>query len=112
MEQLHGDFACAAITAGFVVKYCNEYTRIALIRARFGPHRFVQSSIPFITSIDNQQGYINILYVGATIKQAAKFIKEYQRKRIESDLVLFKDTPEYEKLCAEYMNIQPAMTMK
>lgn len=51
VQKLHGDFGVAAIRAGLVTKYCNEKTRIAIIRTRHGPHRLVASALPFITKV-------------------------------------------------------------
>lgn len=84
IQQLHGDFGVAAIRNGFITKYCNENTRIALIRARHGPHRFVTSSIPFITKIDNLDVRLNTLHVGATLKHSFKFIQKHQKAYLDS----------------------------
>ncbi|GJQ84025.1 hypothetical protein Trydic_g10490 [Trypoxylus dichotomus] len=59
VQQLYGDFGVAAIRAGFTAKYCNERTRIAVIRVRHGPHRFVTSSLPCIKTVENKQMEMN-----------------------------------------------------
>lgn len=102
IQQLYGDFGSAAIYSGFHIKYCNEYTRIAIIRSRHGPHRFIATTIPFINYLDKGNVVVRSLYVGATIKHCNKFIKEYQQKKIETDLIKFKNRPEYEELCQIY----------
>ncbi|KAL0894147.1 hypothetical protein ABMA27_014180 [Loxostege sticticalis] len=84
IQQLHGDFGIASIRNGFLTKYCNETTRIALIRARHGPHRFVTSSLPFITKIDKLDVRLNTLHVGATLKHSFKFIQKHQRAYLDS----------------------------
>lgn len=89
VHQIHGDFGAAAIRAGFTAKYCNEYTRIAIIRARHGPHRFVTSSIPFVRKLNKEKISMSILYIGATIRKCFSFIKQYQEQC-------------FEKMCAQY----------
>lgn len=75
VQQMHGDFGSAAMTNGFATKYCNPYTKIAMIRTRHGPHRFVASILPLITEIDKVKVRFNVLYVGATMAKCFKFIR-------------------------------------
>lgn len=83
VQQLHGDFGVAAVRAGFSAKYCNEKTRIAIIRARHGPHKLVASSLPFIKAIENNPATVNSLYTGATIRQCLKFLVKYQESKLQ-----------------------------
>uniref|UniRef100_A0A1Y1LCT6 Ribonuclease P/MRP protein subunit POP5 n=1 Tax=Photinus pyralis TaxID=7054 RepID=A0A1Y1LCT6_PHOPY len=55
VQQLHGDFGSAAIREGFVAKYFNEKTRIAIVRSRHGPHKLITTVLPFVTEIDKKQ---------------------------------------------------------
>lgn len=110
--KIHGDFGSAAIASGFSVKYCNEYTRVALVRVRSGPHKLLASAIPFLNSFDKKKVTVNLLYTGATIKHCVEFIKRYQRRKIETELVEFRNKPEYESLCRMYLNINPAYTLR
>lgn len=82
VQQMHGDFGSAAIKAGFTTKYCNEKTKIALIKVRHGPHRIVASSLPFVDQIEGKNIFLRTLYLGATLKQCFKFLQMYQRKRL------------------------------
>ncbi|XP_047527992.1 ribonuclease P/MRP protein subunit POP5 [Vanessa atalanta] len=84
IQQLHGDFGVAAVKNGFLTKYCNENTRIAIIRSRHGPHRFVTSSLPFITRIGKLEVSLKTLHVGATLKHSFKFIQNHQRLYLEN----------------------------
>ncbi|CAH0721888.1 unnamed protein product, partial [Brenthis ino] len=84
IQQLHGDFGVAAVKTGLVAKYCNENTRIAIIRSRHGPHRFVTSSLPFITKVGKLDITLKTLHVGATMKHSFKFIQKYQRSYLDS----------------------------
>lgn len=84
IQQLHGDFGSAAVRTGFLTKYCNENTRIAILRVRHGPHRFVTSSLPFITKLDSLDVRLNTLHVGATLKHSFKFIQKHQRAYLDS----------------------------
>ncbi|XP_037302706.1 ribonuclease P/MRP protein subunit POP5-like [Manduca sexta] len=79
VQQLHGDYGVAAIRAGLLTRYCNEYTRIAILRVRHGPHMFVTSTLPFITKIGTLDVRLNTLHVSATLKHSFKFIQEHQR---------------------------------
>lgn len=72
-----------------------------------GPHRFVTSSLPFIANLEGRKITIHTLYVGATVKHCLQFIMNYQRNKIETELVKFRDKPEYEMLCKVYMNVTP-----
>lgn len=84
LQQLHGDFGLAAVKNGFVTKYCNENTRIAIIRSRHGPHRFVTSSLPFITKVGKLDVILKTLHVSATMKHSFKFIQKHQRAYLDT----------------------------
>ncbi|KAJ8964521.1 hypothetical protein NQ314_004816 [Rhamnusium bicolor] len=94
VQQLHGDFGVAAIRAGFIAKYCNEHTRVAIIRTRHGPHKFVASCIPCIRRIENRHVTINILYIGATIRHCFFFLKIYQQRKFDEYCVTLKTDEE------------------
>ncbi|KAI4462228.1 octanoyltransferase [Holotrichia oblita] len=104
VQQLYGDFGVAAIAAGFTAKYCNEKTRIAVIRVRHGPHRFVTSALPCIKTIENKRVKLNILYVGATIKQCFKFILVYQQQKYDQFCSKLKSDEEKAALKESIMN--------
>lgn len=111
VQQLHGDFGAASIRAGFVAKYVNESTRIALIRVRHGPHRFVATSLPFITSINSKPVTLQTLYTGATIKHCFKFIINYHQSNLIKVISSFKtdeDRVQYQK---ELNNLDNIMDM-
>ncbi|XP_047512005.1 ribonuclease P/MRP protein subunit POP5 [Pieris napi] len=84
IQQLHGDFGVAAVRTGFLTKYCNENTRIAIIRCRHGPHQFVTSSLPFITKLGQYEVTLQTHHVGATLKHSFIFIQRYHRKFLDS----------------------------
>lgn len=84
VQEMHGDFGSAAMRNGFTTKYCNPYTKVALIRTRHGPHRFVASILPLITEIDKIKVRFNVLYVGATMVKCFKFI------RVRKLVIIFK----------------------
>ncbi|XP_076751383.1 POP5 ribonuclease P/MRP subunit [Xylocopa sonorina] len=83
VQQLYGDFGVAAIKAGFSAKYCNVHTKIALVKTRHGPHKFLLSAIPVITDIAGRLVSVKILYVGATLKHCFLFIKKHQQQKLE-----------------------------
>ncbi|CAH0406336.1 unnamed protein product [Chilo suppressalis] len=104
VQQLHGDFGVASIRNGFLTKYCNENTRIAIIRTRHGPHRFVTSSLPFITKIDKLDVRLNTLHVGATLKHSFLFIQKHQRAYLDMMWSKLKTDEERKQLEAAVMD--------
>lgn len=50
VQKYYGDFGAASIRFGLKCKYCNDQTRIAIIRVKHKIHRFVNSILP-MTSI-------------------------------------------------------------
>ncbi|CAH1645904.1 unnamed protein product [Spodoptera littoralis] len=104
IQQMYGDFGVAAVTNGFLTKYCNEHTRIAIIRSRHGPHRFVTSSLPFITKIGNLDVRLNTLHVGATLKHCFKFIQKHQRAYLDTMWCKLKTDEERRKLEAAVLD--------
>ncbi|CAG4912282.1 unnamed protein product [Colias eurytheme] len=108
INQLHGDFGVAAVRSGFLTKYCNENTRIAIIRCRHGPHKFVVSSIPFITRIGKLDATIRTLHVGATLKHSFIFIQKHHRTFLDSMWSNLKTDEERSALEAAVMEFTKA----
>lgn len=50
VQKYYGDFGAASIRFGLKCKYCNDQTRVAIIRVKHKIHRFVNSILP-LTSI-------------------------------------------------------------
>ncbi|EFA10388.1 ribonuclease P/MRP protein subunit POP5 [Tribolium castaneum] len=111
VQKLHGDFGVAACTAGFVLRYCNEKTRVAIIRCRHGPHKLVASSLPILKSIGTIDVHLNILYTGATMKHCFNFIQRYQQKKFDEFCVGLKTDEEKEELRREIMQLEPLLKM-
>lgn len=104
IQQLHGDFGSAAVRTGFLTKYCNENTRIAIIRVRHGPHHFVTSALPFITKIGKLDIRLKTLHVSATLKHSFKFIQKYQRAYLDKMWSKLKTEEELKMLEAAVMD--------
>lgn len=51
VQQHYGDLGAAAIRSGLKCKYCNDQTRIAIIRIKHHPHRFVTSVLPLANAV-------------------------------------------------------------
>ena len=51
------------------------HTKIALIKIRHGPHKFVLNAIPKINDLGGKTAKLKIIYVGATMKHCFIFIK-------------------------------------
>lgn len=96
LQQLHGDFGVAATKSGFTAKYCNEKTRIAIVRVRHGPHRLLGSTLPLVNIIEKKNVILTTLYTGATIRQCFRFLMKYQKMKLD-ELCAFVKTDE-EKL--------------
>lgn len=111
VQQLHGDFGTAAIKSGLTVKYCNENTRVVLIRCRHGPHKLVASSLPVVNRIDSRSVRMDILYTGATIRQCFKFILEYQQRKFDEFCRNLKNDKDREELREAFLNIDSIADM-
>ncbi|XP_034192767.1 POP5 ribonuclease P/MRP subunit [Osmia lignaria lignaria] len=109
VQQLYGDFGTAAIKAGFNAKYCNARTKIALVKTRHGPHKFLLKSIPVINDIAGRLVSIKILYVGATLRHCFLFIKKYQQQKLEQIWYTLKTDMERKKMEETLMTLTPAM---
>lgn len=111
VQQLHGDFGVAAIRAGFTAKYCNEKTRIAIIRIRHGPHKLVASVLPCLSSVDNKQVVVNSLYTGATLRQCHKFLVNYQQNKFDQFCVGLKTDREKLAMREALLNLNAVLEM-
>ncbi|XP_048262127.1 ribonuclease P/MRP protein subunit POP5-like [Bombus terrestris] len=109
VQQLYGDFGVAAIKAGFSAKYCNIHTKIALVKTRHGPHKFLLKAIPIINDIAGRLVSVKILYVGATLKHCFLFIKRYQQQKLEKVWGTLKTETERKNMENALMTLTPAM---
>lgn len=109
VQQLYGDFGLAAIKAGFNAKYCNVHTRIALVKVRHGPHKFLLDSIPHIKDLAGRLVSVKILYTGATMKHCFLFIKRYQQKKLEETWSSLRNDTERREMENALMTLTPAM---
>ncbi|KAL2723340.1 ribonuclease P/MRP protein subunit POP5-like, partial [Vespula maculifrons] len=109
VQQLYGDFGSAAIKVGFQAKYCNAQTKIALIKSRHGPHKFILNCIPLLSDIDGRAVTVNILYVGATIKHCFIFIRTYQQKKLEKMWDTFRNDNERREMQKALMQLTTSM---
>nr|CAG4645215.1 EOG090X0GYO [Leptodora kindtii] len=106
VEQIHGEFGAAAIRTGLNVKYCNQWTKVAIVRSRHGPHRLVGSALPFISFIDNKQVRVHSLYTGATLIKCFLFLKKYQQGKIMQVLQNCKNDEEKRLISSNLSNIR------
>ncbi|XP_062129517.1 uncharacterized protein LOC133841194 [Drosophila sulfurigaster albostrigata] len=79
VEKYYGVYGLGLLEHGFRVKYCNERTKIAIIRCIHRGQRFVSSILPLITLIGDVRAKFRTLYVGATVIQCNKFIIKHQK---------------------------------
>ncbi|XP_012233909.1 ribonuclease P/MRP protein subunit POP5 [Linepithema humile] len=109
VQYLYGDFGAAAIRDGFDVKYCNKHTKIALIKTRHGPHKFVLRASPLINEVGGQQVKTSILYIGATMKHCFLFIRKHQEKKLEQMWSRLRTENERKEMETALMTLTPAM---
>lgn len=109
VQQLYGDFGIAAIKAGFSAKYCNAHTKIAIVKSRHGPHKFLINAIPIIKDIAGRLVSVKILYVGATMKHCFLFIKKFQHQKLEQAWNTLKTETERKNMKDALMTLTPAM---
>nr|CAG4645904.1 EOG090X0GYO [Lynceus sp. MCZ IZ 141354] len=109
VEELHGEYGVAAIKSGFQAKYCNEITRVAIIRARHGPHRLVGSSLNLVTTIGKRPIMLQTLYIGATIVKCYHFLKKHQQQTLNRLVSKYRNNPkkkeEFEKAMTEIKHL-------
>ncbi|KAL1494308.1 hypothetical protein ABEB36_009927 [Hypothenemus hampei] len=108
VQLIHGDFGVASIRSGFQVKYCNDLTRIAIIRCTHGPHKLVTSVLPLITNLPYLTAgiFVNILYTGATLKQCFNFIKTHQERKYNEFCACLKSEEEKNELRNAVLNFE------
>lgn len=51
VAKYYGDLGAASVQFGLKCKYCNDQTRIAIIRVKHKIHRFVTSILPLISVV-------------------------------------------------------------
>ncbi|KAF2885318.1 hypothetical protein ILUMI_20850 [Ignelater luminosus] len=109
IQQMHGDFGMAAVRAGFIAKYINEKTRIALIKARHGPHKLVGSCLPCVNVMDNKKVNLTTLYTGATMRHCFKFVLNHQQKKVNEVCATLKTYEEKEAIKEALLNFDNIM---
>ncbi|KAL6255979.1 hypothetical protein P5V15_013215 [Pogonomyrmex californicus] len=109
VQQLYGDVGVAAINDGFDAKYCNAQTKIAIMRTRHGPHKFVLHAIPLINDVGFRRVKTKILYVGATLKHCFLFIRKHQERKLEQLWSKLQTESERKKMENLLMTLTPAM---
>ncbi|CAD1474304.1 unnamed protein product, partial [Heterotrigona itama] len=130
VQQLYGDFGVAAIKAGFSAKYCNAHTKLAIVKSRHGPHKFLLNAIPTINDVAGRLVSVKIFYVSATIKHCFLFIKvsktvklyknphhkvsavklnKFQQQKLEQAWNTLKTETERKNMKDALMTLTPAM---
>lgn len=55
VQKYYGIYGVGLLEHGFRVKYCNERTKIAMLRCSHHSYRFVTSILPFITRVSAEK---------------------------------------------------------
>lgn len=58
VQKYYGDFGAASIRFGLKCKYCNDQTRIAIIRVKHKIHRFVNSILPMTSIVSKSHSIV------------------------------------------------------
>ncbi|XP_055318002.1 uncharacterized protein LOC129576661 [Sitodiplosis mosellana] len=103
--KYYGDLGAASIRFGLKCKYCNDRTRIAIVRVKHRIHRFVTSILPLTSVLGEHIVKYRILYNGATIMQCNKFIVEYQKKYLDQQVGTIASANQRNKLVQNVMEI-------
>ncbi|KAM7355557.1 POP5 ribonuclease P/MRP subunit [Cochliomyia hominivorax] len=83
VQKYYGIYGAGLLEHGFRVKYCNERTKIAIIRCSHYSHKYVTSILPLITMISDTRAKFRTIYIGATIMQCNKFIIRHQQQFLD-----------------------------
>ncbi|XP_023307065.2 ribonuclease P/MRP protein subunit POP5 [Lucilia cuprina] len=83
VQKFYGVYGAGLLEHGFRVKYCNERTKIAILRSSHYSHKYVTSILPLITVIGETRAKFRTIYTGATIMQCNKFIIKHQQKFLD-----------------------------
>ncbi|XP_017475038.1 PREDICTED: ribonuclease P/MRP protein subunit POP5 [Rhagoletis zephyria] len=105
VKKFYGDYGLGTVEQGFRVKYCNERTKVTIIRCLHRSHRVVTSTLPLITMIGDVRAKFHTLYTGATIIQCNKFIINHQQRFLDEmvgQIASAKERKEFIKRVMEF----------
>uniref|UniRef100_A0A182S853 Ribonuclease P/MRP protein subunit POP5 n=1 Tax=Anopheles maculatus TaxID=74869 RepID=A0A182S853_9DIPT len=105
VERYYGEFGSASMLQ-LNVLYFNAKTHLCIIQTRHGPHRFITSILPLITTAGSQVARFRTLYVGATLKQCHKFIIKYQQRYINKMIGDYRGEMQKQQLIADVTKMQ------
>ncbi|XP_034656627.1 uncharacterized protein LOC117893946 [Drosophila subobscura] len=105
VEKHYGVYGLGVVEQGFRVKYCNERTKIAVIRCVHRGQRFVSSMLPLITLIGDVRAKFRTLYIGATIIQCNKFIIKHQKQFLDRFMGQVESAKERQDLFKRVMEL-------
>ncbi|EDW79410.1 uncharacterized protein Dwil_GK20429 [Drosophila willistoni] len=100
----YGVYGLGLLEQGFRVKYCNERTKIAIIRCLHRGQQYVSSILPLITLIGDVRAKFRTLYVGATIIQCNKFIIKHQKEFLDKMMGQLESAKERQDLLKSVMD--------
>uniref|UniRef100_A0A1A9WHP4 Ribonuclease P/MRP protein subunit POP5 n=1 Tax=Glossina brevipalpis TaxID=37001 RepID=A0A1A9WHP4_9MUSC len=104
--KYYGDYGLGRVELGFCTKYCNERTKIAIIRCSHLSHQLVTSILPLITTIGDVRAKFHTIYVCATIINCNKFIINYQQKYLDSILGQIESAKERQDMIKRVMEFE------
>lgn len=55
VQKYYGEMGVASMRYGFKTKYCNDQTRIAIVRVKHRIHRFVTSVLPLVSVVSDSK---------------------------------------------------------
>ncbi|XP_045167996.1 ribonuclease P/MRP protein subunit POP5-like [Mercenaria mercenaria] len=102
INALHGDYAIASLrnVPSLAVRYVDGNSGVVLIRCQRSLLKIVQSSITFVKKINKEDGFLQTIHVGGTIRSCLKFLIRYHRSRLPQLLMECKTEDEKKKVQA------------
>jgi len=82
LQKAHGDLGMAVVKKSLNVKYMNSQTGIIMVRVSRGAQHYLQTTLPFIKSIEDTTVSFKSLHMAGTIRSCQKFLIKYHRQQL------------------------------
>jgi len=98
LHKAHGDLGMAVVKKSLNVKYMNSQTGIILIRVARGSQHYLQTTLPFIKSIEGAAVSFKSLHMAGSIRLCQKFLIKYHREQLMAVLKNSDDPKVHKKI--------------
>uniref|UniRef100_A0A8C4R804 Ribonuclease P/MRP protein subunit POP5 n=1 Tax=Eptatretus burgeri TaxID=7764 RepID=A0A8C4R804_EPTBU len=90
LQAQHGVYGQARCLIGMTVFYVNMKTGVVIVRVRKDSLSLLSSALPFVSNVGYPPNrvpcHLQTLHVGGSIRSCQKFLIEYHRKTLQSQL--------------------------